>query len=378
MSPLLSIEGLRHHYRGRRVLSMDKFTIDEGEVTAVVGPNGAGKSTLLRIINLLEKPTQGEVTYWDGSSLSRLDRAKRRELARQMAMIFQDPLLFRRSVRENVAYGLRVRRMGREEREARVEAILERLALAELAERDAATLSGGEARKTALGRALVLRPRLLLLDEPLSNIDLAGRRELLRLFAELVREEGITALYVSHDHHEVLEIADRLAVLLDGSLLQVGTPGEVFTRPACAEVAAFLGAENLLEGRVVDVRDGAAEIEVEGEGRRAGGRLSAMCDFPLASRVKVMVHPEEIVLLAGEEGAGSARNRLRARVSEVKEAGPMVRVSLQCGFPLVAHITKASREELGVEPGKELTAAIKATSLHVMPFTRESGPSDIE
>lgn len=364
MNPLLTIRGLQHHYGDRQVLGVECLEVMEGEILAVVGPNGSGKSTLLRIINLLEKPTRGEIRFWNGSSLADMEREQSKELARQMAMIFQEPLLFKCSVRENLAYGLKVRRMAKDERRALVEEMLGRLNLAELAERDAMTLSGGEAQKVALARAMVLRPRLLLMDEPLASLDMPSRRDLKRYISSLVREMGMTAIFVSHDYHEVLEVADRLAVLIGGTLLQTGRPGEVFARPVNDVVAEFLGAENLLEGEVVWCQAGTAHIII------AGLKLEAVCELPPGSRVKVLIHPEEVALLSAMGERSSVRNRLRAKVSEVRDMGGMVGVRLDCGFPLVAHVTRASREELGIEPGREFTAAIKATALHIMPFTR--------
>jgi len=359
---LVSIAGLRQVYDGRQVLSVDELELLEGEILAIVGPNGSGKSTLLRLINLLEKPTEGDIVYWNGKSLSGLDRGERRELMLQMATIFQEPLLFKRSVKANVAYGLNMRRTPKEEREVKVQEMLVRLNLNELAKRDAMTLSGGEAQKVTLGRAMVLEPRLLLMDEPLSSLDVLARKTLREDISRLVREMGVTAAYVTHDYTEVLEIADRLAVILDGELQQVGKPSEVFGRPASEKVAEFLGAENLLEGEVSACREGMADVDI------AGVRIEALCEQPQGSRVKVLIHPEEVVLLADSGDAGSARNRLAARVKDVKTMGALVKVDLECGFPLIAYITIASREEMGIEPGRDVTAVIKATAIHVMPF----------
>lgn len=363
MSPFLAIEGLQHFYGGRQVLEVERLEIAEGEILAVVGPNGAGKSTLLRLVNLLEKPTRGDIVFWNGSRLSGMKREEKRELARQMAMIFQEPLLFKRSVRANIAYGLKVRGIARDERRKMVDEMLTRLDIMDLAERDAMTLSGGEAQKVTLGRAMVLKPRLLLLDEPLASLDVPSRRDMLAYISSLVREMGVTAIYVSHDHHEVLEIADRLAVLLGGKLLQTGAPGEVFGRPATDVVAEFLGAENLLEGEVKACAGGTARLSI------AGVEIEALCELPPGSRVKVLIHPEEVALIPGDGDAGSVRNRLRSRVTDVRFMGALVKVSLDCGFPLVAHITRTSCEEMGIEPGVEVTAAVKATSIHVMPFS---------
>ncbi|RJP33812.1 MAG: ABC transporter ATP-binding protein [Actinobacteria bacterium] len=364
---LVRVEGLRQSYDGRQVLGVDNLEIFEGEILAIVGPNGSGKSTLLRCVNLLETPAEGDIRYWTGKRLSDLDRGERRELALQMAMIFQEPLLFKRSVKANLAYGLNMRRTPKEEREGKVREMLERLNLDELADRDAMTLSGGEAQKVTLGRAMVLEPRLLLMDEPLASLDVLARKTLREDISRLVREMGVTAAYVTHDYTEVLEIADRLAVLLDGELQQVGSPSEVFGRPATEQVAEFLGAENLLEGEVVSCREGLAEVDVNGV------VLEALCELPPGSRVKVLIHPEEVVLLADSGDAGSARNRLPARVRDIKTLGALVKVDLQCGFPLVAYITTASLEEMGIVPGRGFTAVIKATAIHVMPFVGRPG-----
>ena len=362
MTDFLSIAGLKHYYGDRKVLDVDSLEVEEGEILAVVGPNGSGKSTMLRIVNLLERPTEGEITYWDGSRLSEMDRQGRRELSRQMAMIFQEPLLFKRSVRANIAYGLKLRSMESDAREQRVEDMLEKLDITHLADQDAMTLSGGEAQKVTLGRALVLRPRLLLMDEPLASLDVPAKKALREDIIRLVKDMGVTAIYVSHDYHEVLEIADSLAVFLGGRLQQVGSPGHVFGFPVNEEVAEFLGAENLLEGEVVECLQGTARISV------GGVLLEGICELPPGSAVKVQIHPEEVLLLYDAGDSGSARNRLKARVVGVKTLGALVKVILDCGIPLVAFITKASQEEMGIEPGREMTAVIKATAIHVMPF----------
>lgn len=359
----LLVEELEHRYDGRTVLRVGRLEVREGEVLAVVGPNGVGKSTLLRLMALLEKPTRGEVVFWDGSRLSTMNRKERRRLSREIAVVFQEPFLLNRDVWQNVEYGLKVRGVPGPERVRKVEAVLRRLGLEHVARRHASTLSGGEARKVSLGRAMVLEPRVLLLDEPLSNLDQPSRREILGLISDVVRERGITAVYVSHDHHEVLEIADRMAVMLGGELVQEGKPDEVFRRPASEEVASFLGAENLLEGRIVRrTEDGAAILVGE-------AMVHAVTDLPEGERVKVMVHPEEVVLLPPDSRSGSARNRLPARVLEVREAGPLARVKLECGFPLVALVTRTSRRDMGLEPGVTLQAVFKATSVHVMPYS---------
>ncbi|MDY6795711.1 MAG: ABC transporter ATP-binding protein [Actinomycetota bacterium] len=369
MSVFLTLERIEHSYEGRKVLDVDSLEVMEGEILAVVGPNGSGKSTLLHIVNLLERPTNGDIVFWNGGRLSQMSRVERRETSLQMAMIFQEPLMFKRSVRANLSYGLKVRGVGAEERYSKVDEMLDRLCLLDLADRDAKTLSGGEAQKVTLGRAMVLEPRLLLMDEPLASLDVPTRKILRKDISNLVREMGVTAIYVTHDYHEVLEVADRLAVLLEGKLLQVGEPSRVFGEPVSDKVAAFLGAENLLEGVVLENLEGMVRIEVE------GALLEALSELPPGSAVKAMIHPEEVVLLPDSGEVGSARNRLQARVTGIHELGALMKVELECGFPLVAYITRASREELDIERGRRVTAVFKATAMHVMPFSRAVRPS---
>ncbi|MHB8780763.1 MAG: ABC transporter ATP-binding protein [Candidatus Geothermincolia bacterium] len=356
----LRVTGLKQVYDSRTVLELDALEVAGGEVLAVIGPNGAGKSTLLRILNLLERPRAGEITFWDGTALSDMTRGRRRELALDMAMVFQDPLLFSRSVRSNVAYGLRARGIEAGERRRRVDEMLERMGIDELAERNALELSGGEAQQVSLARALVLRPRILLMDEPFASLDLPSRLAMRNEILGIIRDMGVTALYVSHDHHEVLEMADRIAVLREGSLQQVGTPAEIFNAPANESVAQFIGVETILEGVVAESREGVALVQVN------GAHIQALTPAGAGESVKLVVHPEEVLLLQGAGSAGSARNHFPGRITGIAVLGPLVKVTLDCGFRLVSYITRTSLDDMGLEAGAEITAAFKATAVHVI------------
>ncbi len=360
MSEFMEIRGLRRSFGDRLVLDVDELEVREGETFAVIGPNGSGKSTLLRLLGLLDKPQAGEVVYWDGSRLSELDGRGRRELARQMAMVFQEPLLFRRSVKANVSYGLKARGVREPERGQRTREVLEMLGLSGMEDRYAPTLSGGEAQKVSLARALAVRPRLLLLDEPFASLDLPTRQALRGEIAALLRRLGLTAVYVTHDHLEALEMADRMAVIIGGAVRQVGTPSEVFSRPASGEVADFIGAENLLEGVITASAEGTAAVRVD------GAELEVMSGLPAGSRVLLVIHPEEVALLRRPDEDTSMRNRFNGWVEEVTLLGAMVKVKLDCGFPLVSYITRSSREKMGIEPGARVCGAFKATAVHVI------------
>ncbi len=217
--------------------------LDDGQVLAVLGPSGCGKSTLLRVVAGLQPVTGGSVRL-DGSDLSATPAHRR-----GFALVFQDGQLFPHlTVAGNVGYALRLRRTPRRQRDARVAELLDLVGLAASADRRPTTLSGGERQRVALARALAVRPRLLLLDEPLSALDRGLREQLAGELRDVLRRERTTALFVTHDHEEAFTVADRMAVLRSGALVQSGTPEEVWRRPADPWTARFLGYAAVLTG----------------------------------------------------------------------------------------------------------------------------------
>jgi thiamine transport system ATP-binding protein len=217
--------------------------LEDGHVLAVLGPSGCGKSTLLRVVAGLEPPSAGSVLF-DGADLAGVPAHRR-----GFALMFQDGQLFPHlTVAGNVGYALRLRRTGRPQREARVAELLELVGLAQYADRRPDTLSGGERQRVALARALAVRPRLLLLDEPLSALDRGLRERLAGDLREVLRAERTTAVLVTHDHEEAFAVADRMAVMRAGRIVQSGTLEEVWRHPADPETARFLGYATVLSG----------------------------------------------------------------------------------------------------------------------------------
>jgi thiamine transport system ATP-binding protein len=232
----LAVRDLTVELGGATVLTDVTFDLPAGEVLAVLGPSGCGKSTLLRALAGIERPSRGRVLA-EGEDLDGVPVHRR-----GFALMFQDGQLFPHlSVADNVAYPLRLRRVGRRDRAARVAELLELVGVPGYADRDPATLSGGERQRVALARALAVRPRLLLLDEPLSALDRDLRERLAADLRRIVKAAGTTALLVTHDHDEAFAVADRMALLRAGRLVQEGTVSEVWQHPADAEAAAFLG-----------------------------------------------------------------------------------------------------------------------------------------
>jgi tungstate transport system ATP-binding protein len=338
------------------VVRVDRLDVREGEVLAVLGPNGAGKTTLLQLLALLERPARGEVRF-DGEPVAGRELA----LRRRMAAVFQDPLLLNRSVEANVAVGLALRGLSARERRGRVERWLARFGIEALAARSARRLSGGEAQRVSLARAFALEPEVLLLDEPFSALDQPTREALLDELASVLAETGVTTVFVTHDRDEAARLADRVAVLAGGRILQAGPTAEVFSGPADETVAAYVGVDTVVAAAVVEVADGLVVLQV---GDR---QLEAVADGFHAAEALVCIRPEDVVLSPVDAVVhGSARNHLAGTVRRVTPAGAEARVELDCGFRLVASITRRSLEELAVQPGCALVASFKATAVHLI------------
>jgi molybdate transport system ATP-binding protein len=328
-------------------------------VLVLVGESGAGKTTLLRMLAGLSHPDRGRIVL-DGAVLfDHPSGIATPAQDRPVGFVAQDYALFPHlTVFENVAFGLRAQRTAAASLGRRVAETLERLDIADLARRLPRGLSGGQQQRVALARALVLEPKLLLLDEPLSALDLKTRRgirsELRRLLAEL---HAVT-LYVTHSPNEALAFGDQIAVLEAGRITQHGSREELLRRPRSSYVAAFLGV-NLIRGRVRERHPGSlARVAA------SNGELQ-IPDPGHDGEVTVVIRPSEITLWV-EPPTGSARNVFRGAVEEIvpePPAGERVRVSLATDPPLVAEISHESAESLGLRPGLPVYAAFKATGV---------------
>ncbi len=358
-TPALEVRDVRVVQQGRQTLAVPNLAVQPGETLGIIGPNGAGKSTLLRVLALLQRPQAGEVycqgarVNWQGDLLG---------YRRRLAMVFQNPLLLNASVFDNAAVGLRFRGLPRREVEAKVQHWLERLGVGHLRSRAARTLSGGEAQRVSLARALVLAPEVLLLDEPFAALDAPSRLALSDDVGRILAETPVTTVLVTHDRGEALALADRLAVMIGGQIRQLDLPSRVFAAPCDEEVAAFVGVENIIPGRVETQAGGLATIRI------AGTAMQAVCDWAVGQGVLVLLRPEDITLtlVDGPLRPSSARNLLSGTVSRVTSLGPLARVAVDCGFPLVVTITHQSLLDLGLAPGVAVHASFKATAVHTI------------
>jgi molybdenum ABC transporter ATP-binding protein len=340
---------------GRFLLRDVNLAVAEGSCHAVLGPSGSGKSTLLLAVLGVLTPQHGRIRL-AGEDITGLP-VERRGLGYVPQQIGLFPHL---SVRDNLAYSARARGRPPREYQPLVDRLVEASGIGSLLERRPATLSGGERQRVGLVRALASQPRLVLLDEPFTSLNESLRRELWWLMRELQRERGLTVLLVTHDLTEAYFLADRVTVLLDGRVVQQGEKAAVYGKPVAPEIAHFLGVQTLQPGRIVDVADGLASVEV------GGARIVALAPPGVSGSVLVSIRGEDVILERAGGAASSARNRLDARVVSVHPGTPLISVELDAGFPLLAFITRPACEELELRPGVTVSALIKAPAVHLI------------
>ena len=329
-------------------------------VTVLFGPSGCGKTTVLRCLAGLETPEEGTIQFGAGTWCDASRGVCLTPQERGIGFVFQDYALFPHlTVAGNVGYGLGG--ISASERHRRVGELLERFDLTTQAEQRPRQLSGGQQQRVALARALACRPKLLLLDEPLSALDAALREQLRGELRRLLAACDVPVLLVTHDREEALVLGDELVVMSGGTVRQSGPVLEVFNRPADAEVARIVRMENLQPGRVINVSEGLATIEV------GTARLVALSSDASTRDVWVSIRGEEVILQRDGGATSSVRNALPARVIAVHSGSPLARVELDVGFPLFAFVTRPACEELDLRLGATVTALIKAPAVHLIP-----------
>jgi putative spermidine/putrescine transport system ATP-binding protein len=330
----IALRGLRKQFGPAVAVDGLSLEVRPGELVSLVGGSGCGKTTTLRLIAGFERPDSGEIWFGD----RRMNDVPPRK--RGVGIVFQSYALFPTlTVAENIAFGLRIARWPEARLRSRVAEMVELTKLTGLEHRYANQLSGGQQQRVALARALARQPEVLLLDEPLSALDAKIRLRLRSELRKIQQDLGITAIHVTHDQEEALSIADRIAVMRDGRIEQIGTPEEIYAVPRTDFVADFIGVCNLLSGRVLSAADGV----VEWEGERLRVSLPGRAD---GQPVTLAVRPEKLVLLNGP-GAPSGANRLQGVVEVITFLGPVVRVEVAVhGRPLWVDVAHAQARGL--------------------------------
>ena len=361
---VLHLEGVTKRYGRTPVVDSSSLSIAKGEVFTLLGPSGCGKTTTLRMVAGLEVPDGGRIVY-EGRVMA--DPAKRIFVPphkRNMGMVFQSYAIWpHMTVFENVAYALRLRGVKGAELRSRVEKVLDLVGMAAFADRPAPMLSGGQQQRVSLCRALVYEPGLLLLDEPFSNLDAKLRVQMRMEVGILQRRLGFSVLFVTHDQIEALTLSDRMAVMKDGRIEQVGTPRELYDRPASAFVRDFLGQTTVVSGTLADGQDGSPAVLVEGgPGEPCLIRTgeNARTDLSRGSRVSFSIRPEDIRLRPADQ---PATNALRGVIDTLVFVGDRfeMRVALQNGELVL--VSAPCSEEWAAGQAIQLECPVSRTSL---------------
>jgi tungstate transport system ATP-binding protein len=357
--PVLEVRDLQVRRGSSLILDIPLLQVEPNKVLVLIGPNGAGKTTLLLTLALLTPPSSGEIKF-EGKSIDYYRDLI--SLRRRFAVVFQEPLLFDTSVFGNVAAGLKVRGVRKHELRERVFTWLDQFGIAHLAGRAARTLSGGEAQRVSLARALVLNPQTLFMDEPFAALDPPTREMLIQDMERIFQQTKITTVFVTHDRSEALQLAHRIGIMHQGKIIQLDLPERIISHPANEMVANFMGVESILPGRVVDFNHDTFLVKV------AGKAIEVTGEAQVGDELFLCIRPEEVTLLKSDLDPlpSSARNIFPGRVIQIGFIGPYCKVTLDCGFSLVAYITKKSLEKLNVDVGTEVMASFKATGIHVI------------
>ncbi|MDD1703585.1 MAG: ABC transporter ATP-binding protein [Methanoregula sp.] len=358
---MIRIERLTKKFNGAEILKEIDLEIRDGEIFTFIGPSGSGKTTILRLIDLLDLPTTGRI-FFDGQDCV-VSASRQLPIRRRMGMVFQKPSVLNATVAENVAFGLKFRGIAQQEIHKKVFEALGMVGLPDFADRRAPTLSGGEMQRVAIARAMVTEPEVLILDEPTANLDPVSSDLIEDLIIHINKKFRTTIVMSTHDMIQGQRLADRMGVIMNGQLVQIGSPGEIFYQPAGGEIARFVGSDVILGGLVTENREGHALIRV------GDTSLEALTPVKAGQRVMLFIRPEDVSLTRADAypGKSSVRNQFTGRITKIIPSGPFVRASVDCGFLLNALITRRSCTELGLTVGTTVVTGVKATAIHVVP-----------
>jgi iron(III) transport system ATP-binding protein len=333
--PELRVRNLNKTFNGSQVLQDINFKVHDGEFFTMLGPSGCGKSTTLSCIAGLEKPDEGSIELDNTVFFSGAKNTFVAPEARNLGMVFQSYALWpHMTIADNLALPLKLRKISKARRNELIDDALAKVDLLHLRNRYPHEMSGGQQQRVALARALVYSPRLLLLDEPLSNLDAKLREQARAWLKALQSEVGITTIYVTHDQEEALAMSDRVAVMSKGRMVQIATPTEIYEQPAAREVASFVGTCNFLDGKVVDVSGSYAKVQLEATGQvvHATGRMEVQS----GDAVAVAVRPERITIAAAGSAPNSNQNVIRAQVNSVQYVGSKYEYLLSVGASAIS------------------------------------------
>jgi len=347
---VISVKNL-HVDLGDFVLNDINLTVDKGEYFIILGPTGAGKTVLLESIAGLYPIKSGEI-WLKGKEVTRVAPEKR-----GISIVYQDHVLFPHlSVKDNIVFGLRLQKRARQEMEVALDKVAKLLDISHLLHRKPDTLSGGERQKVALARALSIQPQVLLLDEPLSALDPESREGVQRELRQIHNQLKVTTIHVTHDFEEAIALGERIAVLGEGYVKQIGTPEEIFRQPNSEFVARFAMTRNIFAGEVIDTGNGNTVFHTE------GAKLAVATD--LRGRLHASIRPEDI-LISPEPLHSSARNSFGGIITHITDKGSTLYVTVNLPPDFICLVTRRSFEEMGLDEGQKVYITFKASAVHI-------------
>ena len=357
--PDVIVSNLSKQFGDVSVLKDVSVTIKDGEFFTLLGPSGCGKSTTLNCIAGLEEPTAGKVAVGDTTFVDTETKVFLPPESRNLGMVFQSYALWpHMTIRDNLAMPLKIRKVGKEDRATRIHEALDKVGLAHLGDRYPHQLSGGQQQRVALARALVYSPNVLLLDEPLSNLDAKLREQARAWLKRLQADLGITTVYVTHDQDEALALSDRIAVMSEGDMVQIGTPHEIYEAPATAAVAAFVGRCNFLRGAVAGVTGSHVEVKLDASGDTVA--VNTEQTVRMGQQVTVAVRPERLEVLPAEQSAPAGCSTVETSVITSSYVGSRYEYDVRLGD----HIVQVESKRAGLSGAVRLVIDPATTLLY--------------
>lgn len=332
---IFKVRNLKKVYNDKIVIDVDNLNFQEGKIYAIVGPNGSGKTTLLNILNLLEKPDEGQIFFYD-QEITNKSNSDTLEIRRRMTLVNQDPFLFHSTVYDNIAYGLKIRSIPSKVQKSRIRSALNIVGLSGFKDRKANQLSGGEAQRVVIARALVIEPEVLFLDEPTANIDQKHIDVVERIIKKIKKDIKTTVIFTTHDLSQAYRLADEVISLLDGKIIK--------------QVP-----ENLLRGEIIEEEDGLKWFKTMGN-----------IKFAIVSEkvglAYISIDPRDIIL-SYEQFQSSARNSFLGKITKIIEQNHLVKLEIDIGIPLVVIITRESFFKMNFNLGSKVYLTFKASAV---------------
>jgi len=347
------LKGVTKIFGDKTVLDNINLQIQKGETLALLGPNGSGKTTLLKILAFIENPSSGEVKF-QGATVNFKNAEKTRL---KSTLVFQRTILFNTSVYENIVYGLKVRKTPKNIRDEEVRNALKLAKLEGFEKRPARKLSGGEQQRVAIARALVLKTPLLLLDEPTANLDPKNASLLEEVIATVNREMKTTIVMATHNMFQAKKLPDRIALMSDGRITEIGTPTEIFGTLS-KNLASFAAVDNTFTGTAKTTSAGTTIVDI-------GNRVQIEAAAQRQGVISVFVNPQDIIV-SSDAVLSSARNVFKGRVIEIVDLGSLVKLRVDIGKPFTVQITKRSFDEMQLNLDRTVFLTFKASSVQVI------------